>query len=86
MGYHLGGSLEDMRESVLHDSQRLVQVFQNADDRKELLDVGLGPLKDHLRVELGAVEVVAAEGHHLASVVSVVKHACARNELAFGIA
>ena len=69
-----------MWHSVFHDSERLVEPLQNSNDRIKLFHVGLCSLEDLGRVEGRAVHVVAAEGHHLAAVVAVVKHACVRHE------
>ena len=59
---------------MLKDLQRLVEVLDDADDRKRPLHVLLGSLQDPGRVEGLAEGVVAAKGHHLTTMVSEVKN------------
>lgn len=83
---HLRRSLENVWQQFLHNPQALVQIFQNSDNRVKLFDVLLCSLKNLFRIEHGAVVVVAAECHHLTSVVFVICNLRVWNKLTIRMA
>ena len=58
---HLGRTQKDVWQFVLEQDQRLVQIFENADDRVGHLHVGLGLLQNLERIEVLANEIVTAK-------------------------